>query len=113
MEIKEYLKEDINVFELNGKLDVNTSPPVQDKVMEYILPDCKIIMDMSGCDYVSSAGLRVLLVIAKQLAKVSGQGVLIGLLEEVKDVMEMTGFDNIFQSYDTFEIAAAELKKGD
>lgn len=112
MEIKEHMKEDINVFELIGRLDVNTSPMVQTKIMENVLPDCKIIMDMSGCDYVSSAGLRVLLVIAKQLAKVSGQGVLIGLLEEVKDVMEMTGFDNIFQSYEGFEAAAVALKEG-
>lgn len=107
MNLNKSTRESITVFELVGRLDVNTSPEVQAKVMESLLPDCRIILDMSGCNYVSSAGLRALLVIAKQLSKVSGQGALVGLLEEVKDVMAMTGFDNIFMSYDDFEAAAS------
>lgn len=113
MEISTYLQEDINVFELKGKLDVNTSPKVQEEVLGHIVSGYRMVLDMHGCDYVSSAGLRVLLVIAKQLAKVGGQGVLIGLLEEVRDVMEMTGFDNIFKSFDDFNSALTALQEGE
>lgn len=113
MEIRSYLKEGATIFELDGRLDVNTSPKVQEEIMAGIGPGCRVVIDMKNCDYVSSAGLRVLLVIAKQLAKVGGFGVLAHVLEEVKDVMQMTGFDNLFKNYDDIDQAVAQVLKGD
>ncbi|NLD47841.1 MAG: anti-sigma factor antagonist [Clostridiaceae bacterium] len=113
MEIRSYLKEGTTIFELDGKLDVNTSPMAQEQIMACIVPGCRVVIDMKNCDYVSSAGLRVLLVIAKQLAKVGGFGVLAHVLEEVKDVMQMTGFDNLFKCYDDIEQAVSAVQKGD
>ncbi|TYQ13272.1 UNVERIFIED_CONTAM: anti-sigma B factor antagonist/stage II sporulation protein AA (anti-sigma F factor antagonist) [Acetivibrio alkalicellulosi] len=111
MDIKKYLKDNVMVFELSGKLDVNTSPAVQDEIMVQIEPDCRIIIDMEKCDYVSSAGLRVLMIIAKQMAKVGGFGALVGLQEEIKDVMEMTGFDNLFIIHENIEQALVSVHK--
>lgn len=113
MEINSYLKDGATVFELSGKLDVNTASKVQEEVMACISAECRLVIDMKKCDYVSSAGLRVLLVIAKQLAKVGGYGVLANLLEEVKDVMQMTGFDNLLKYYDDTNQAIASVLKGD
>lgn len=113
MEIKNYLKDGASIFELSGKLDVNTSQKVQEEVMSCVAPGCRLVLDMKNCDYVSSAGLRILLVIAKQLSKVGGYGVLADLLEEVKDVMQMTGFDNLFRSYEDVDQAVAAVLKGD
>lgn len=113
MEINSYLQDGATVFELSGKLDVNTAPKVQEEVMACVCAECRLVLDMKKCDYVSSAGLRVLLVIAKQLTKVGGYGVLANLLEEVRDVMQMTGFDNLFKSYDDTNQAIAAVLKGD
>ncbi|OPZ91073.1 MAG: putative anti-sigma factor antagonist BtrV [Firmicutes bacterium ADurb.Bin419] len=113
MEIKSYLKDKVVVFELDGKLDVNTASKVQEEVMTSVGQECRLVLDMKKCDYVSSAGLRVLLVISKQLAKVGGCGVIANLLEEVKDVMQMTGFDNLFKSYENVDQAVLAVMKGD
>lgn len=113
MEIKSYLKDGAVVFELNGKLDVNTAPKVQEQVMSSVVQECRLVLDMQKCDYVSSAGLRVMLVIVKQLTKVGGYGVIANLLEEVKDVMQMTGFDNLFKIYEDIDQAVAAVMKGD
>lgn len=113
MEIKSYLKTGVEVFELHGKLDVNTAPQVQEELMAKVGQDCRLVLDMKDCDYVSSAGLRFMLVIAKQLTKVGGHGAIANLLEEVKDVMEMTGFDNLFNVYEDVDEAVTAVMKGD
>jgi anti-anti-sigma factor len=58
---------------------------------------------MNKCGYVSSAGLRVLLMLAKHLTAQDGHLALVGVCPEIKDVMEMTGFINFFKLYNTLE----------
>lgn len=103
-------KDGIDIVEIEGKLDGITSEEVQEKILPLITENKKFVFVMSKCTYVSSAGLRVLLVIAKQMKNVNAKGVLCGLIEEVKDVMEMTGFDHIFNSYDSLEEALKMIK---
>ena len=55
---------------------------------------------MSECPYVSSAGLRTLLTIGKKVKINKGHMNIINLSEEVKDVMEMTGFGGIFKEFE-------------
>lgn len=55
---------------------------------------------MAECPYVSSAGLRTLLTIGKSVKLKKGQMHIINLVEEVKEVMEMTGFGNIFKEFE-------------
>ena len=111
MEIKTFLKENTTVICLEGNLDGLTAEYAQENLMNYVLPNCAIVIDMTKCPYVSSAGLRVLLMTAKQLAKIGGTGVFSSLAEEVKDVMEMTGFSNIFESYNSVDDAIAAIRK--
>lgn len=99
----------IKVLNLKGHLDGNTSPKVQEEVMPLIQQGSKVIINMSECDYVSSAGLRLLLVIAKTLKSKGGKGVIAGLLPEVKDVMEMTGFDRMYENYSNIDDAVNAL----
>jgi len=98
-------KEQIKIVEIIGKLDGSSSEQAEESISALITDHCQLIFDMSQCDYISSAGLRVLLVTAKKLKIKSGHAVTCGLIEEVKDVMEMTGFDNMFDNYDTLELA--------
>ena len=93
-----------------GNLDGNTAPEAQDKVVPLVTANCCLVLDLEKCKYISSAGLRTLLMIAKQLAAQDGQCALAGVCDEVKDVMEMTGFSGFFKTYDTVAAASKALK---
>ena len=87
-------------IELKGKLDSNSSNEVTEKILDVIKDESDITIDMSECSYVSSAGLRTLLTIGKSIKMKSGHMSIINLVEEVKEVMEMTGFSNICKGFE-------------
>ena len=58
---------------------------------------------MSGVEYMSSAGLRMLLSMYRQISRQNGSIVLVGLGEEIKDTMSVTGFLNFFTIRDTVD----------
>ena len=101
MEIKTVVCDDVTVVELVGNLDGTSAPQAQGQITPLIVPHCLLIVNMSGCEYVSSAGLRVLLMIAKLLKNKQGRWALAGLSKEIQDVMEMTGFAQFFETYET------------
>ena len=104
-------KDDITIIEIIEKLDGTNAPEAQGKIMPLVITDCQLIIDMKDCNYVSSAGLRVLLMMAKKLNSVKGKGVLANLSEDILDIMEMTGFDNMFENYDTLDDASKSFTK--
>lgn len=92
IDIKRNKKEVIIV--VAGRLDTNTAPAL-DKVVNEDASDAEgIIMDMSELEYISSAGLRVLLTAHKKMLK-SGFLRLINVQEGVMEVLKMTGFARI------------------
>jgi anti-anti-sigma factor len=109
VEITKKQIDSINVFELAGKLDVTGSQVAQETIISAIPKNGKIIIDMSNCSYVASSGLRVLLIIAKQSALADCKTVLAGVKPMVWDVIVMTGFEDVLESYPTQEAAAAAL----
>ena len=78
-------------IKLGGKLDTNTSPELDSKMNELEGME-EVIIDMKELDYISSAGLRVLVSAHR---KMSGKGGLIlnGLTPDVLGILKMTGFD--------------------
>ena len=82
------------LFELEGSID-STSAPELDKVINESIKDVEsLILDFKNVDYISSAGLRVLLVAYKTMAK-QGKMVVRHPNSNVMDICSMTGFDNI------------------
>ena len=79
------------VLSLIGKLDTTTAPNLE-KVINEISKDEELVLDFKDLSYVSSAGLRVLLIIAK---KFDDKHKLINVCEDVMDVFEITGFDEV------------------
>lgn len=97
MEIIERKNNDILILETHGKLDSNTSAQLEQKLVSEIDSGItKIIVDCSKLDYISSAGLRVLLVGAKKLKANNGKIVLCSLQDYIKEVFEIAGFTAIF-----------------
>ena len=82
------------VIEIVGRLDTITAPALDKTVNEDIGDTKNLVLDLTGMEYISSAGLRVLLSAQKKMQKI-GSMKLIGVCEEVMDVFEMTGFADI------------------
>ncbi|HCJ66308.1 MAG TPA: anti-sigma B factor antagonist [Elusimicrobia bacterium] len=110
MEIKATTQNEVTVIEITGCIDGNTAPKAEEEIMKYVVPGCRLVLNMSQCNYISSAGLRVLLVIGKQILLKNGSWVFAGLSEEIKDVMDMTGFSNFFKTYTTVNEAVNALR---
>jgi anti-sigma B factor antagonist len=92
IEIKRNAEE--TVIELSGRLDTTTAPAL-DKTINEDLGDAKnLVLDFKNLEYISSAGLRVLLSTQKKMQK-SGSMKLIHVCEDVMEVFEMTGFADI------------------
>ena len=82
------------ILELTGRLDTTTAPAL-DKTIHENLNDIKqLILDFKGLEYISSAGLRVLLSAQKKMQQV-GMMKLIHVCDAVLEVFEMTGFADI------------------
>ncbi|MCI0396194.1 MAG: anti-sigma factor antagonist [Chloroflexi bacterium] len=101
---------DLMVVALAGEIDGRTAPAIQEQLLPLAQPGCKILLDMSGVSYLSSAGLRLLLVLYRQINDNHGRVVLAGLREPIRDTMAITGFLDFFATYGTSDEGAAALK---
>lgn len=88
---------------LEGKVDNKTAPEIQSSILNESGGYTYIIIDMSKVDYMSSAGLRVLLLLYRQVKAKNGTVCLSGVSDEIKDVMKITGFVNFFKFTDTVD----------
>ena len=87
---------EIFVVELEGRMDTNTSPEFQKEMETYYSREgFKMILDFDKLDFVSSAGLRVLLLIQKKSKALSGSLVIKNVKPEIQEVFDMTGFSDI------------------
>jgi|RhiMetdeSRZDD1v2_1073273.scaffolds.fasta_scaffold410377_2 anti-sigma B factor antagonist len=93
----------VTVVEIVGDIDSNTAPQAQEQVLPLAQQGTRILLDMSGVEYMSSAGLRMLLSMYRQISRQNGGIVLVGLNEEIKDTMAITGFLNFFITRDTVD----------
>ncbi len=100
----------VTVVEMTGELDSTTAPTVQNQILPLAQENRRIVLDMSGTLYMSSAGLRILLLLYRQISSGSGRIALAGLSDEIKDTMNITGFLNFFKIYDNVNLAAEALK---
>lgn len=95
MKINKIQNGDKEVFALSGRLDTTTAPQLQETLMLEFDRAKEIKLDFSELAYVSSAGLRVLLM-GEKTAKVKGCAmILVNVSAEIMEVFEMTGFSDI------------------
>lgn len=95
MEIKESRHDDILVLSLEGRLDSTTSPHFEQEVLARITENARLVLDFSQLEYISSAGLRVLLMAAKRTKQANGRLVHCALREPLREVFEISGFLSI------------------
>ena len=92
IEIKKNAAE--TTIEIVGRLDTITAPALDKTINEDIGDTKNLVLDVKGMEYISSAGLRVLLSAQKKMQKIGSMKV-VNVCAEVMDVFEMTGFADI------------------
>ena len=92
IEIKKNAAE--TIIEVAGRLDTITAPALDKTINEDIGDTKNLVLDVKGMEYISSAGLRVLLGAQKKMQKIGSMKVK-NVCTEVMDIFEMTGFADI------------------
>lgn len=89
---------DILILRFQGRLDALSTPETEKRVFAHITQgNNKILLDFEAVDYISSAGMRMLLTTSKKLKSVSGQLVVCSITTNVMDVFKMSGFDHVLE----------------
>ena len=99
MQIFTRTSNDIHIVAIAGSLDSTTSPAAQKSLDAVLAGAKKVVLDFSELDYISSAGLRILLGAAKQLRASGGRLGIFGVNQSVREVFEISGFSTILSIY--------------
>ncbi|WP_413160491.1 STAS domain-containing protein [Capilliphycus salinus ALCB114379] len=100
----------VNVIELAGDIDTKTAPDITQNVLSLVKPESQILIDMSRVEYMSSAGLRMLLSLYRTATAKDAKIALVGLSEDLQDTMSITGFLDFFKTFDSLEAGIKALK---
>jgi anti-anti-sigma factor len=102
MEINEMKTESCIIIGIIGRLDTTNYGILEKQLKELIdARQIKILVDCSKMDYVSSSGLRILLMTLKSITQLNGKFVLCNLQENINEIFEISGFNSIFEIYPT------------
>ncbi len=95
MEIKQTKDGNKLTIALSGRLDTTTSPQLEEALAAALDGVTDLVFDFGQIEYISSAGLRILLNAQKKISAAGGSMKLVGVNDVVREVFEVTGFINI------------------
>lgn len=97
MELLEQNRNEISIFSIRGRLDSNTSAEFEERLLTVMENGTlNLIADFGELEYISSAGLRVILQTAKKLGRTNGNIILCSIQDYIREVFEISGFDSFF-----------------
>jgi anti-sigma B factor antagonist len=106
MEVIEKKQDGICILTLSGRLDASSSSEFREKIFQIIEDGTnRVILDCENLDYISSAGLRVVLEATKEIKQNNGEIMLCALQDYIKEVFEVAQFDAFLSIGDTLEEA--------
>lgn len=110
MEITKRVTDSALVVDVVGKLDTQTAGSAMDQLQQYLGVDKgNLLINLSGLDFVSSSGLRVILRAAKQVRASGGNMKVCGARGVVKEVLEISGFDSLLDLHEDEDQALASF----
>jgi len=110
MEITERKTGDVVTLSISGRLDTTTAKAFESKILAQIdAGDRRFIIDLAQLDYISSAGLRVLVLAGKRLDGGKGKIVLCSLKNPVREVFDIVGFSSTFPVYASHDDALRNI----
>lgn len=111
MDVNEETKQDVVVFEVAGRLDSHHSKELDLKLIQSIKEGTmKMILDLHKLEYISSAGIRVLVHCLKEIEKQGGTLFLAALPKPIENVLYITGFSTYFKTFDSTDKALYKFK---
>jgi anti-anti-sigma factor len=111
MEVVRESEGEVVVARLQGRLDSSAALATEEELTAALGNEPpRVAIDMTGLSYISSAGLRVLLVVAKKVQQQNGKVALFGLLPNVREVFTVSGFDSIFAIHGDRAAAVAAVR---
>jgi anti-sigma B factor antagonist len=111
MEIQIKTVDNVMVVNLTGEISGRNAPDVQEQLLPLARPGSRLLLNMSGVSYMSSAGLRTLLMLYRQINNQSGCVALSNLQEMIQEMMSVTGFLDFFTAFATEAEGIAALRE--
>lgn len=111
VELSTEKKEEVLILRVGGRLDAVSSPQLEKQVMESINEGnhLKVLMNFENVDYLSSAGMRLLLSTTKKLKSKDGKFVICAINDSVMEVIKMAGFDHILNIHPSEDTGLSEF----
>lgn len=110
MKIAQQNKDGIICLKIDGRLDADSAPEAETAVKDIIQAgSLRLLFDLSEMDYISSAGLRVILMAVKALRAKQGKVVLCGLTPYVKEIFDVSNFSSIIPITDSIEAGLQQM----
>jgi anti-sigma B factor antagonist len=100
----------VTVLEVSGEIDGRTAPAFQEQVLAGLGPEARVALDLAGVTFLSSAGLRALLLVHREASGRRARLVLVGLSEDLRTTMTATGFLRFFTVRESVVEAVAALE---
>lgn len=99
MQIKTNISNQNLIISLSGRLDTITSPQLEEEINRNSLDGIKTVtLDMRELEYISSAGLRVILMLYKKMTGAGGRLRLINVNDMIMEILTMTGMDSFLET---------------
>lgn len=109
MDFEKTRKNQYLILGIRGRIDIVSAPELESELQTLLdAGDAKLVLDMQAVEYISSAGLRSILVAAKKAKAIGGEIRFCGLKGMVSEVFTLSGFNKLFVIRDSAEAAAAE-----
>ena len=100
------------IFSLSGRLDSNSAPHFEDELQPIITaPACHLVFDFNDLDYISSAGLRIILNTAKAYKNQPFNFITCAMQDHVLEVFEISGFDTFITIHNSINQSLSSLRK--
>ena len=110
MNIQQTDQEGVTILEPSGRIDTTTSGTLEEVLRRTVDAGARrLIVDLAAVEYISSAGLRVFLVVAKRMRDLHGRLILCGMPEPVAQVFRLAGFMALFQVEGSRQSAVARM----
>ena len=110
MEIDGYKHGEFIVVKVRGRMDATTAPDFEKSCLEWVRDgENMMVADLAGLEYMSSAGLRSILVVGKKLKSAGGNLIFSSLTPNVAHVFSISNFASMFKVYDSLEKALGKV----
>lgn len=113
MEVTKRKEKKFIIISVTGRIDATTAPEFETYLAGLMTEgEKRFLINFTGLDYISSAGLRSILATAKKLKSDAGEIVFSGLRGPVEEVFKISGFNSIFKIFESETIALTNLDNG-